>query len=444
MDLNYKNIEEFFYTHTVDRISIRKKLLDITNKEIAGYKAEWVKVQDEYTDYTGLGEHEDAKYEKHYIKNEKKILDEKIVSKILNNNRSGYSTRSSPNQFLIPPSYVETLITTLKFEDKNSMFWGDEWEVETFAGEFFKIIFETLLNSSRYKSLCNTLLIDYIPFSYQKNLRYIIWNQLNLKGFSFQTIENLQFNLSNRSNIIREFIEENFPFIWDIYFDIIHLLDAYDLVDHETSQIILNIKTENFNEDFEDDFIEKFDESIQDVVYTYLIIFSNITTNLKYFEKEAIGKIYLSYKSEFVDLYKDFFYELDNYKSLPKYINIFINEKFIPLITNTIDLNEFIKNSLGHRVENILKTDLVQLNTNFPLTNIDNDNQLTKTHFELVNASKKYIKKLKHLQFLYDKAVFTNKKHNDAEWFYLESIQNKWYEDYKIKNKYLSKSSRRR
>src|SRR5699024_11950261 len=112
-------------------------------------------------------------------------------------------------------------------------------------------IFETLLNSERYNSLCNKLLIDYMPYSNKKNLRYIIWNQLNLKGFSFQTIENLQFNLSNRSNIIREFIEENFPFIWDIYFDIIHLLDAYDLVDHETSQIILNIKTENFNEDFE-------------------------------------------------------------------------------------------------------------------------------------------------------------------------------------------------
>ncbi|MCQ9844220.1 hypothetical protein, partial [Staphylococcus aureus] len=70
MDLNYENIEEFFYTHTVSRLSIRKKLLDITNKEIAGYKVKWVKIQDEYIDYTGLEEHEAAKYEKHYIKNE--------------------------------------------------------------------------------------------------------------------------------------------------------------------------------------------------------------------------------------------------------------------------------------------------------------------------------------------------------------------------------------
>lgn len=438
MDLNYENIEEFFYTHTVSRLSIRKKLLDITNKEIAGYKVKWVKIQDEYIDYTGLEEHEAAKYEKHYIKNEEKVLDEKIVSKILNNNRAGYSTRSSPNQFLIPPSYVQTLITTLKFEDKNSMFWGEEWEVETFAGEFFKIIFETLLASSQYKSLCNALLIDYIPFSYNKNLRDIIWNQLNLNGFSFYTIENLQFILSSRTSFIREFIEENFPFISDIFFYIIHLLDLYNLVDHEISQVILNIKTENFNEDFEDAFREKFDESIQDIVFEYLLIFASLTTELKYFEEEAIGKIYLSFKLAFIDLYKDFFYKLDNFKSLPKYINIFINEKFIPLITNTIDLNEFIKNSLGHRVENIMKTDLVQLNTELLLTNLDNDNRLDKAHFELVNASKTYINKLKHHQFLYDKSIFTNEQHNDAEWFYFQSIQNKWHEDYRIKNNYLS------
>lgn len=84
------------------------------------------------------------------------------------------------------------------------------------------------------------------------------------------------------------------------------MLDLYNLVDHEISQVILNIKTENFNEDFEDAFREKFDESIQDIVFEYLLIFASLTTELKYFEEEAIGKIYLSFKLAFIDLYKDF------------------------------------------------------------------------------------------------------------------------------------------
>ncbi|WP_142391258.1 hypothetical protein, partial [Mammaliicoccus sciuri] len=85
-----------------------------------------------------------------------------------------------------------------------------------------------------------------------------------------------------------------------------------------------------------------------------------------------------------------------------------------------------------------MKTDLVQLNTELLLTTLDNDNRLDKAHFELVNASKTYINKLKHHQFLYDKSIFTNEQHNDAEWFYFQSIQNKWHEDYRIKNNYLS------
>src|SRR5699024_6027387 len=167
--LKYENIKEFFYEHTSQRVKIKKEKIGLTNKEICGYKVDWVKTQEEYIDFTYQGEDQEAKFEKRYIKNGVKILDEKIVSRILNN---------------------------IKFNYAREMMFGEVCELEIICGKLFKVILDTLEHHEEYNYLIETLLNDYVRYSQNRAYRDNIVNYLLDKGFSTELIEGLSSNLS--------------------------------------------------------------------------------------------------------------------------------------------------------------------------------------------------------------------------------------------------------
>lgn len=442
LSCKYKNIMEFFYEHTAQRIKIRKEIIGLTNKEICGYQIEWIKTQEEYIDFTEQGEDQDAKFEKRYIKGDLKVLDEKIISRILNNNRKDYKNRSSPNPFLIPPSYIEPLATILKFKDARDMLFGEEWELEIICGKLFKIIIDTLECREEYSYLIETILDDYVRYSQNRAYRDNITNYLVDKGFSTELIESLSSSLS--SNLL-EHIEQQFPYLHDVFFEIIHILDVYALIDKDQSTYILDylkkakrevIDSFSYEVD-EENFMNQFEETMPSMTKEFIITFSNLSILLIDYRNEAIGRLYLQVKTEFINLYKNYFLKLNNFKSFDKYVIFFIEEKFIPFIKNYFDLKIFKEISLGHRVANIMRTDLAQLSMNLSTNN--SNNALIETHIELIKLSMNYIEKLRHYQFIYDKNLYSSDEHEDAQWHYFNTFKADWNKLYWKRNKNLNK-----
>jgi len=429
--LKYENIKEFFYEHTSQRVKIKKEKIGLTNKEICGYKVDWVKTQEEYIDFTYQGEDQEAKFEKRYIKNGVKILDEKIVSRILNNNKAEYKNRASPNPFLIPPGYVEPLVNNLKFNDAREMMFGEEWELEIICGKLFKVILDTLEHHEEYNYLIETLLNDYVRYSQNRAYRDNIVNYLLDKGFSTELIEGLSSNLSFE---LLEHIEEQFPYLHDVFFEIIYILDVYELIDVDQSTYILNILKKAKNEEldsftyemYEESFQNQFEEIMTSITIEFIIKFSNLSIFLSDYKNEAIGRLFLQIKTQFINLYKDYFFKLKNFKSLDKHVVVFIEEKFIPFIKDNFDFKTFKEISLGHRVDTIMRTDLAQLSMNLSTIN----NKVAETHIELIKASMDYIKKLKHYQYIYDKALYSSNDHEDAQWHYFNTFKADWNQLY--------------
>src|SRR5699024_7176106 len=158
----------------------------------------------------------------------------------------------------------------------------------------------------------------------------------------------------------------------------------------------------------------------------FIIKFSNLSIFLSDYKNEAIGRLFLQIKTQFINLYKDYFFKLKNFKSLDKHVVVFIEEKFIPFIKDNFNFKTFKKISLGHRVDTIMRTHLAQLAMTLSTIN----NKDTETHIELINASIDYIKKLKNYQYIYHKPLYSSNDHEDAQWHYFNTFKADWNQLY--------------
>lgn len=427
--MNLENLAEFFYSHTSKRMSFKKAAIGCTNHKIAGYLL-FKKIKSEgYIDYTGLGEDEPPKYKNVRIKPANtKILDPIMISRMLNNQKNPITNkRSSPNPFLIIPSYVPTLVKNLAFSCSNDLFWGEEWEISVFSGELFNLIINELMNHPEYAKLIDMILLDYVPYSKQVAFKNLIWNRLVQEGYPWEHLKNIQNQIGEATDLFGDnLLNQNLIVFLDTLYPI---LKTYGIT--------------NENEDEEQsDLLDK------KILYDFYLLDGNI----KYFEREAIGRLYLSVKYQFDELYKSFCYEQSDFKKLPKKIELFIEEKFLVLLKELLGsdsegeltVSEYKEVSLGYRVQNIVSTDIAQLSELFEnITPTDfeekNKNGLQQSFIELLESSKNYINNLQHTQFCLDRAMFSCDSGQDAELLYSKAIQSDWEEQYKCRCEELLK-----
>lgn len=184
----------------------------------------------------------------------------------------------------------------------------------------------------------------------------------------------------------------------------------------------------------------------------FLIDFSFLDGHIEYFRNEAVGRLYLLVEEQFLNNYKEFFYQQESFKSLSKKIVKFIEDRFIPMLYDAIgrDLNDevdiqgFKELSLGYRVRNIVQTDIAQLSEfSANLSQVDfkekKHNRLQQSYLDMLESAKKYIQDLKLTQYFLDQAIYASDTGRDAERLYSKAIQSEWEEKYKTRCKDLLK-----
>lgn len=101
------------------------------------------------------------------IKNMGKLREEVIPT---NPERVSYITSNkrekNKNPYLMSEDNAEFIKENLIFNSVNSIYWGDHWEIELFAGDFFLQLIEDIYESENvvYKEIIDDVLVDYVPF----------------------------------------------------------------------------------------------------------------------------------------------------------------------------------------------------------------------------------------------------------------------------------------
>lgn len=411
-------VEEFFYHNTSKRMAARKEALNLTNEQIAGYIIEEELVSEGWIDPTGLEKDEPAIYKK--VKKKpvnKKVVDPVMISRMLNNQRDPISKeRPAPNSFLIIPSYIPILIETLDFERSRDLFWGEEWEVPLFLGKLFQLLIDEILSDSKYKYLVDMLLMDYVPYAKQMAHKELVWKRLEEEGYASDQVEKYIQQIDGEIPFEQTKNNKNdFTVFIGVAYSI---METYGLTE----------KYRN-SEDF-------------------LMQFSFLDGNIEYFRKEAVGRLYLLVEEQFLNNYKDFFYQQDSFKLLPKKIVKFIEDRFIPMLYDTVgrklndevDIQGFKELSLGYRVRNIVQTDTAQLSEfSANLRQVDfkekKHNRLQQSYLDMLESAKKYIEDLKLTQYFLDQATYASDTGKDAERLYSKAIQSEWEKKYSLEMK---------
>jgi hypothetical protein len=172
--------------------------------------------------------------------------------------------------------------------------------------------------------------------------------------------------------------------------------------------------------------------------YTIYMKYSLLKENIDDFKKEALGRIINIHFSELETLYKHYFYDLNNFKRLSKNIDCFVNNQLTDYFKDVLgDEVHFKQKSLGHRVQNIIESDMSMVYA-YNIINQEKyvvENSIANFHKDLVDINLPYIRELKRLQREYDKVVIfstRSKIDKDIEYYYLESVdEEKLYEKWR-------------
>ena len=425
--MDFINSSNVFYQYTADRLKRRREVLKLTNDVIARKKIfvhyeaykDWATDEDEPEKFISEDNIEKTKF------------DSTLISRIINNERGKIGRRSSPNPFLIPPSYEELLVKQLQFNSKRELFWGASVETEYIAKTFYTNLFEEVLadNQSELSEILNLCLIDYVPYS-----RDLAYYQMIVERCIEQYSES-----SDQSDLMG--IKKKNSEIWNTFINLLdndleHLINSLQKGDYLA---IIMYATINFimdlvgkNEDRND-------------IHSVFISFQILRTNIEYFRREAIGRIIYTNFDSLLELFQDYFYQLDNFKSLNKKISKFTLNILTPFFKELLgDSDEFKNYSLGYRVKNIIETDIESIfsyaskvsQEQFDDTTNPNSNMYKKW----LQTTKVYISDLKHIQWLTDGARSVDSAQKDLERCYIacsdiENLHSDWLKKY---NSYLS------
>lgn len=432
----YEKTCEVIYRCTAARLKIRKEYLKLTNDIISDNKI--YVYYDEYIDYAGDGE---ESLPKRYLLEpnfKKSSFDSAMISKIINNNRKGADKRSSPNPYLIPPRYEELLRKKLQFSSKQELFWDDSENLKYFIEIFYSTLFSEVLDgeNQKLKYYIELLLYDYIMYAKGKTTYDFIKDkciELLMETYSHLNNSN-EFSYDKALKMFQDF---------EIKLEKRQNVDNNDLISVSLISIIKSIYTMLHNAKQEQVCSE---EDIHDIVIKYIVD----KGNLEYFKQEALGRIICFHQSELETLFKEYFFNLENYKNLPRKIKVFVQTKLTSYFKGFLENeDEFKQNSLGLRVKNIIENDISTAYSYMNPIKLEKHGEKregsTLLYNKLLKESLKYIDTLKFNQHEIDKIiVLSSRIKDDIERYYLRSVNeeylfNEWRKLYEenIKNSSL-------
>lgn len=295
---------------------------------------------------------EDISY---YIDDEgnEKFLNVSYISRILNNQYMPYKNRRSPNPFLIPKSYIEPLQKNLNFNCTKHIFFGENWEIEMLSPLIFQAMILDLMNNKKTTEFIETLLLDSVSYAQYVSFFELFESELNKKGYSIQTLKNMW-----KDKYMLE------PDKFEI---------KYNRFMQEINYILAIWKKADI--DFQKYFI--FEPS-----HFHIFDFSPSTSSKRNISRQAddqiliikrrqfilqcrINELYNEMSESFIANIKKFFHPLKSFKDLPRKIENFLNEIFIPELNQYINKEggkeRFILQSLGHRARQIIKNDIIPI-----------------------------------------------------------------------------------
>lgn len=168
MKTDFSNTISFIFEMAASRMSQRKKSLNLTNEEIAGWKIGQEVIQEGYVDPTGQGEDEPEITKKAVF--EKTQFTPQMISRILNANIKAPKGRNSPNPYLFPTAkkgnkgYLEQIKETLKFTSTSEIMWGNHNSNDDFYFGLFCALIADLKDTEHFSTI-QECLKDFIPYS---------------------------------------------------------------------------------------------------------------------------------------------------------------------------------------------------------------------------------------------------------------------------------------
>lgn len=354
----FSNTSNLFYEYTAHRIAHRRRYFKLSNKEIADREE---KTEPYYDHVFGefLPEEKIPKQSKY---------DPTMISRIVHNNRT------NQNRYLIPRAYINLLVTKLSFKNESEMFWGNSWELDYIAPHVFRSLILDIKHQTDIDNVEN-LLIDYVP--YARFLAFIETLHSTLEKLYIPKSKLQQFKLDVSILKKSELTAKHHKIIQEI---------SFVLAIFQNSGVELTQFTNKSLTDPE--------------------IYSDILFQFENVLNEAIDRQYLHLKKLFRGKLEQFFKNTKSFKQLPKAIDIFCKEEFIPMLLIAYKeqhhgLEPSIEN-IGKRVYDIFRLDieplLLQTNINsLSDRNLILDNTLLPQKIiypELISASFTYINHL--------------------------------------------------
>lgn len=282
------------------RVKYTKKYLDKSAFNLAGYETKvnfesLTELSKEANDKKNKENKEYFKY-KHILTN----LDPEMFNKISRNDRF------RNNRFLIPDRYIQPLCKHLKFTEHDLLF-GNLEEIKIYAGEFYYLLFLDILDMKKnpLKQLLTIVLMDYAHFSKVESYKNLVEDSIkNCDGYKEGSLETFYSliddyhkplspkNLKNKKTI-ENIIEETSN---ELIVDIIYSLKEYGLIE----------------------FIDYKEIGI-DIIASSIKIF-NLRKQYNQSRATVIGKFFLMYNQELIDILIAFSYETDSFKKLPQIV----------------------------------------------------------------------------------------------------------------------------
>ncbi|MGT2657203.1 hypothetical protein [Streptococcus varani] len=348
-----------------------------------------------------------------------------IISRIMNNKYQAFPNRRSPNPFLIPPSYINLLKTNLRFSSECSMLFGDEWELEMLSPLLFQQMIMDMLYSKKGIDIIETLLLDSVAYSKAETFFELFESELIERGYNRQTLN--QMNLDRYIMEQDKFITKYNHFMQEVN-QILGFWKKADIDFHP----YFNFNPENwtiFNFSLESN-----EKQVDDQI--------RISEDRQCLLQLRIYEIYCEINESFTENIKSFFYSLKSFKQLSKHMDNFWDEFLIPALTKLINQrggkDEFIMSSLGHRVRQIIKNDVVSVKKqkyllelrklDIFIDNQDLDLDILEKEKMLLNVSLSYIEQLETYQKETSKIKKKSCKLEDWSTAYLDKLKYNWFE----------------
>lgn len=338
------------------------------------------------------------------------FLNESYISRIFNNKYTPYKNRRSPNPYLIPKSYVKPLKDNLKFKSEHDMFFGEDWEIDMLAPLLFQKMILDLKTNEKASELIEILLFDSVAYAKAKTYFELLEHELNKIGYSLQTFDNMRL---------------------DKYLLKSDELDAkYNHFNQELNYILAIWQKAGIDFNKYIDFKPK-NWRIFDFSATSPALKNNrtdlddkilISKKIEYILQQRINELYFEISLSFNNRIKNFFNSdsLNSFKQLPAKLNEFFDNILISELNDLINQKgskeEYILHSLGHRVSQIIKNDILPVQKETYLYNLSkmgifpNENelepQILKQKQLLLDISQDYVAQLEK----YQNRISKNKK----------------------------------